>query len=107
MEHRLDLRIKTRLPILLATTDGIFPGVTSELGFEGALVQLDVTCRVRNEAVQLCFEPDDEGVSIPALIVRQDGNAIGLMFGRYAPEVDQYLIRRLSDAIDNLVARQA
>lgn len=100
MDHRFNLRIKAFLPIVLTTPDGEFSGVTSDLSFEGALVTLIGAPGPSKTAVHLHFDPDNGGVSIPAIIVRNDGTQLALMFGHYDRSVDEYLTFRLSDALD-------
>lgn len=100
MDHRTNLRIEACLPVVLTTSHGEFYGVTSDLSFEGALITLHGTPGLCKTAVQLRFELDNGGMSIPAIIVRNDGTKIALMFGHYDRSVDEYLTSRLSDALD-------
>lgn len=104
MDHRLNLRMEVRLPVVVLTQEGAFPGVTSDFSFEGAQVHLDREPSLsKKRIIELRFEPEDGGVSIPAVVVRKNGTELGLMFGHYGRAVDDYLTHRVSEAIDGLL----
>lgn len=102
MDNRLNVRVPIQLPVQLWTPDGVLLGATLDLSFEGTRVRLNVEAPRPQGTLQVCFEPDTVGVSVPAVAVRQEDGELGLMFGRYDGAADVYLTNRLSDALDRV-----
>lgn len=100
MDHRLNLRIPIALPVQLLTSQCTIHGRTLDLSFEGARVRLSTVVPLPQGTVSLCFEPGTLGINVPAMVVRCDGDDLGIMFGRYDGPADIYLTNRLSEALD-------
>lgn len=100
MDHRLNVRVPLELPVQLQIAEGTLSGTTVDLSFEGVRVRLHDDPPLPSGRVQVCFEPDAVGISVPAFAVRQDDVDLGLMFLRYHGEAETYLTNRISEALD-------
>lgn len=107
MDHRLNMRIALELPVQLSTADGVVCGSTVDLGFEGMRVHVEEHPSLPTGTVQVCFEPGGVGITVPAVVVRQGGRDVGLMFGHYDGPAEAYLEDRLSAALDRPGTRRA
>ncbi|HKJ08213.1 MAG TPA: PilZ domain-containing protein [Gammaproteobacteria bacterium] len=94
MEHRMDMRFPLRLHAAVFSNDNRLEGITQDLSFEGACVQLAPTQDIKPQLRQPVRVQLDLGTStleLTAMVVRVDEQCIGLMFGRYSNAAEQQL----------------
>ena len=94
MEHRMDMRFPLRLRASVVSNDSRLEGITKDLSFEGACVQMASTQDIKPQLRQPVRVQLDLGAStleLTAMVVRINEQCIGLMFARYSNAAEQQL----------------
>ena len=94
MEHRMDMRFPLRLHASVISNNNRLDGITLDLSFEGACVQLAAAESLKprlRQAVRVHLNLASTTLELPAMVVRIDDHHIGLMFGRYSDAAEQQL----------------
>lgn len=88
MEQRWNVRMPVKTPVVIRCADAdVVSGRTRDLSFEGMYIEAPPEKVTTSSFVQVEFVVRDGAnwalVRAPAVIVRSDGNGVGLMFPDY------------------------
>jgi hypothetical protein len=107
MQHRIDLRLALRLPVMISSyidpsNRRIIWGRTRDMSFTGMYVEIADTNLPDDRYIDACIVSKVCGeIRISGLVIRHDADGIGILFDDYNTDISQHLGTLMSLYFDN------